>query len=140
MNEQNCEINFCLSNYRYIIDRRRQIDVCIPSCAAVFANHWAIALQAPLSMGLSQQEHWRPFPPPSDLLDPGTKPVSPASPALAGRFSTAEPSGKPRWIDRQADINIKRGTMTQYSQGYVETGITLYCCWHYKFKQSFQNE
>ena len=76
--------------------------MCVPSCAAFFADHWALALQAPLSMGLSQQEHWRglPFPPPSDLLEPGTKPMSPASPALAGGFSTTEPSAKPRWIGR----------------------------------------
>ena len=33
-----------------------------------------------------------PFPSPGDLLDPETEPVSPA---MAGRFFTAEPSGKP---------------------------------------------
>ena len=31
------------------------------------------------------------FPPPGDLLDPGTEPVSPA---LVGRFFTVKPSGK----------------------------------------------
>ena len=31
---------------------------------------------------------WLPFPPPGDLLDPGIKPVSPASPAIAGEFFT----------------------------------------------------
>jgi len=36
-----------------------------------------------------------PFPPPGDLPDPGIRPVSPASPALAGRFFTSEPPGKP---------------------------------------------
>ena len=30
-----------------------------------------------------------------DLPDPGAKPVSPASPVLAGRFFTTEPPGKP---------------------------------------------
>ena len=45
-----------------------------------------VARQAPLSMGLSRQEYWSgfPFPPPGDLPDPGMKPESPASPALAG--------------------------------------------------------
>ena len=31
---------------------------------------------------------WLPFPPPGDLPDPGIEPASPASPALAGGFST----------------------------------------------------
>ena len=40
--------------------------------------------------GIFQQECWSgvPFPSPGDLPDPGIKPVSPASPALAGRFLT----------------------------------------------------
>ena len=46
--------------------------------------------QAPLSVGFSRQEYWSglPFPPPGDLPDPGFKPASLASPALAGRFFT----------------------------------------------------
>ena len=56
---------------------------------------WAVAHQAPLSMGLPRQEYWRglPFPSPVDLSDPWMEPVSPA---LAGRFLTGEPPGKPR--------------------------------------------
>ena len=48
-------------------------------------------------MGFSGQEYWNglPFPSPGDLLDPGIEPASPASPALAGGFSTTEPPGKP---------------------------------------------
>ena len=44
-----------------------------------------------------QQEYWGgfPCPPTGDLPDPGIKPASPASPALAGGFFTAEPPGKP---------------------------------------------
>ena len=51
-------------------------------------------LQALLSVGFSRQEYRSglPFPPPGDLPDPGVKL---ASPALAGRFCTAEPPGKP---------------------------------------------
>ena len=46
--------------------------------------------QAPLSMGFSRQEYWSglPRPPPGDLPDPGIKPVSLMSPALAGGFFT----------------------------------------------------
>ena len=37
-----------------------------------------VACQAPLSMGLSRQEHWRglPSPPPGDLSDSGIEPES----------------------------------------------------------------
>ena len=41
---------------------------------------------------------WVAVPSPGDLPDPGIKPVSPASPALASRFFTIESSGKPRNI------------------------------------------
>ena len=46
---------------------------------------WTIAYEAPLSMEFSRQEYWTglPFPTPGDLPDPGIKPVSLASPALA---------------------------------------------------------
>ena len=36
-----------------------------------------------------------PFPTPGDLPNPGFELVSPASPALAGRFFITEPPGKP---------------------------------------------
>ena len=51
---------------------------------------WTVALQAPLSMGLSRHERWTglPYLPPGDLLDPGIEPTSLMSPALAGRFFT----------------------------------------------------
>ena len=56
---------------------------------------WTVAHQAPLSTGFSRQGYWSglPFPPLGDLPDPGIKL---ASPALAGRFFTTEPPGKPR--------------------------------------------
>ena len=40
--------------------------------------------------GISWQEYWSglPFPPPGDLPNPGIKPKSLTSPALAGRFFT----------------------------------------------------
>ena len=51
--------------------------------------------QALLSMGLSKQERCSglPFSSPGNLPDPG---IEPTSPALAGRFFTTEPLGKPR--------------------------------------------
>ena len=55
-----------------------------------FATLWTVASQASLSMGLSRQEYWSglPCPPPGDLPDPGIKPMSFMSPALAGKFFT----------------------------------------------------
>ena len=48
-----------------------------------------------MSMGFSKQEYWSglPFPSPVDLPDPGIKPMSPVSLALAGILFTTEPPG-----------------------------------------------
>ena len=48
-------------------------------------------------MGSPRQEYWSeiPFPASGDLPDPGIEPEFPVSPALADRFFTAEPHGKP---------------------------------------------
>ena len=50
--------------------------------------------------GSSRQEYWSglPCPPPGDLSNPGIKPASFASPALAGGFFTLVPTGKPKPI------------------------------------------
>ena len=53
------------------------------------------AHQVLLSMGFSRQEHWSglPCPSPGDLSNPGIKPSSLMSPALAGRlFTTSAPT------------------------------------------------
>ena len=62
------------------------------SCDPMDCSH-----KAPLSMGFFRQEYCSelPFPTPGDLPDPGTEPLSPVSPALAGRFFTIEPHTKP---------------------------------------------
>ena len=67
------------------------------SLVRLFATAWTLAHQTPLSMGLSRQESWSglPCPPPRDLSSPGVEPMTSVSPALTGRFSTAEPWGKP---------------------------------------------
>ena len=54
----------------------------------LFATPWTVTYQALLSMGFSRQEYWSglPFPYPWDLPDPGIKPLSLTSPALAGGF------------------------------------------------------
>ena len=56
----------------------------------LFVTLWNIVLQAPLSIGFSRQEYWRGFPCPSrgNLPNPGIKPTSLTSPALADMFLT----------------------------------------------------
>ena len=48
----------------------------------------SLSPQARLSMAFSLQEYWieLPFPSPGNHPDPGMGPLSPTSPALAGRF------------------------------------------------------
>ena len=64
--------------------------VCTQSLSRVglSVTPWAVALQAPLSMGFPRQEYWSglPFLSPGDLPNPGIEPASPVSPALAGRL------------------------------------------------------
>ena len=56
----------------------------------LFATLWAVAQQAPQSMGFSRQEYWSglPFPSPRDLPDPG---IEPRSPTLQADALTSEP-------------------------------------------------
>ena len=69
------------------------VKVCVRVSHSVVSDSetpWAIAHQAPLSMGFSRQEDWRglPYPTLGDLPHPGIRPASPVSPALGGRFFT----------------------------------------------------
>ena len=61
-----------------------------------FVTPMTVVLQGrPLSMGFPGQKYWSglPFPSPGDLPNPGIEP------ALAGRFFTTEPPGKPEIMD-----------------------------------------
>ena len=60
-----------------------------PSCPTL-CDPVGCSPPGPLSMGFSRQESWSglPFPSPGDLTDPGIKPMSLSSPALAGIFFT----------------------------------------------------
>ena len=55
----------------------------------LFATPWTVTCQAPLSMDFSRQKYWNglPCPPPGNLSDPGIKPASLTSPALAGMLN-----------------------------------------------------
>ena len=62
-----------------------------------FATPWAVACEAPLSMGFPRQEYGGEllFPSPADLPDPGIELMTPVS---AGKFLTTEPLAKPIFV------------------------------------------
>ena len=66
------------------------VPACVLSCLSHVQLFVTVALQATLSMGFSRQDYWSwlPCPPPGDLPNPGIKPTSLVSPALAGGFFT----------------------------------------------------
>ena len=65
-------------------------NVCLLSHVRFFATSRTVANQAPISMQFSRQEYWSGllFLSPGDLFDPGIKPTSLVSLALAGGFFT----------------------------------------------------
>ena len=74
---------------------------------------WTVACQGPLSLRFPRQKYWSglPFPPPADLPDAETEPMSFKSPALAGRFFTTSATwtpllevyiGLPLWLSGNA--------------------------------------
>ena len=78
------------------------------SHAWLFMTLWFVAHQTPVSMEFSRQGYWSglPFPPPGDLSSPGIEPTFLASPALAGRFFTSVPSGRPSVPIREMQFKI----------------------------------
>ena len=74
--------------------------VCMCACVCTqllshvqpFATPWTVAHQDPLPMGFPRQEYWSGLPFPS----PGIEPLPLVSSALAGKFFTTGPPGKPR--------------------------------------------
>ena len=77
---------------------------CMLSCfigVRLLGTPWTVTCQAPLFIGFSRQAYWSelPCPPPGDLPNPGIKPMSLMSPALAGRFFTTSTNlGSPQYI------------------------------------------
>ena len=89
--------------------------LCRFSHVQLFATPWTVAQQSPLSVGFPRQEYWKglPCPPPGDLPNPGIKPASLMSPALASRFFTTsttwEATNKHILILQEAYFNTKSG-------------------------------
>ena len=76
--------------------RGRCTHACMLSRVRLFVIAWT-GLHRELSMEFSRQEYWSrlPLPSPGNLSNSGIEPMSPVSPALAGRFFTTEPPGNP---------------------------------------------
>ena len=95
------------------------------SCAQLFVTPQTGGHHAPLTRAFSRQEYWSIlllFPTPVGPLDPGIKPTSLVSPALAGRFfATSAP-----WEAHDTQQNWKK----TWSQGLP---VPSSCdCWHDK--------
>ena len=85
----------------------------------LFVTPWTVAHQAPLSMEFFRQEYWSgfPFPTPGDRPNPGIKPTTLVSPALAGRFFTTSTT----W-ETHRDYNKKQ----QSSASHLPTKVLLH--------------
>ena len=99
--------------------------------------------QTPLSMGFPRQEHWSglPFLSLGDLPVPG---IEPASPALAGRFFTTEPPGKPlavlqwssnAWMNHAVNDKVNQGWRSS-KQGLLQQQGRRRCMWTITRKRS----
>ena len=78
----------------YTILLGKEVCMCMLSHIQFFVTPWTVAYQAPLLMEFSRQGYWSVLP----FLTAGVLPIletEPTSPALAGRFFSPEPPGKP---------------------------------------------
>ena len=77
------------------------------SCVQVFATPWTVVCYAPLFMGFSRQEYRSGLPclPPGDRPNPGIKPPSLKSPAVAGEFFTTSAT----WYKVHTDYTVILG-------------------------------
>ena len=122
-------------------DIQQCVCVCVCVCALshvqLFASLCTIAWQAPLSMEFPCQEYWGglPFPISGDLPNPVIKPLSLASPALADRYSTTVPPGKPSTVSSTCFFLKKRlisilffqafNLMDLISWGFLKRNLSL---------------
>ena len=74
--------------------KSESVKVKLLSRVRLFVTPWAVACQAPLSMGFSRKEYWSglPFPSPGDLPGPG---IEPGSHTVQADSLPSEPLGKP---------------------------------------------
>ena len=83
------------------------------------ATLWTVALQAPLTMGISRFLHWSGFlfPSPRDLPDLRVKPASLKSPALAGGIFTTSASWAECFLSPGSLVNQLFGFLSSQVRG-----------------------
>ena len=102
---------------------------CVLSCFShvqLFATLWTVVCQASLSKGFSRQEYWSglPCPLPGDFPNPGTKPWSLMSPALAGRFFTTSAT----WED---PLHLNIYLINIYKASKLPRKVNLILMWNF---------
>ena len=85
--------------------------MCMLSCVRLFATPWTVAPLVPLSMEFPWQEYGNvlPLPTPGNFHDSQIKPVSFASPVLAGRFFTSSTNsslGQPNKVPVKMECSV----------------------------------
>ena len=112
-----------LGNHKSVL---YMVEYCVQSLSRVqlFVMARTVARQAPLSMEFSRQDYWSrlPFPPPGYLPNPGIEAMSLASLALAGRFFTTVPPGKPTMEYQSA---IKKNGMLPFAATWMQLEIII---------------
>ena len=109
----------------------RRVHAQLLSHVQLFATPMDYKLPGSSVHRILQQEYWSglPFPSPGDLPDPGIKPTSPVSLALADGFLTTEPAGKPPvgWIENTQRHTIYNLTIPMH-ESEVQTWYTWIFC------------
>ena len=91
--------------------------MCVHMCAQVCPTLWDPWTVASLSMEFSRQKFWSGLSFPGDLPDPGIKPASLESPALAGEFFTIAPPGDIYQILSAQLLDLCRGQSLKNESG-----------------------
>ena len=116
---------------------------CVHACwvASVVSNTlwpWAVACQAPLTMGFSRQKYGSGLPcsPPGGTHPiPGIKPMSLVSPVLTGGFFTDSASWEAHWFSVRGQFHYPGDTSP-----YLEIALTVriwsgeYCFWYLVYR------
>ena len=122
---RNGDTDLCLREWTEKGDELRSTDMhtlcCPQSLDSVwrFATPWAARSLCPLGFSWQEYRSGLPVAPPGDLPSLAIKPESLVSPALASRFLTTEPPGKPWHIYTtmcKTDSYWEAGYMTQGTQ------------------------
>ena len=102
------------------------------SCVRLFVALWTVAHRAPLFMGFSRQIYWSesPCPPAGDLANPGIKPLSLKSPALAGRFFTTSTTWEAQMSHMPAPKSITVRTLQTGVDVQNVPGVSWDWCRH----------